>query len=251
MESITRSLNAIWVVTKQEFELFTISPIVYFISAVWLFLAGLFFAVGLVQFNQGFGEPSMNGVLNSMIFLMVFLAPAFTMRSISDEIRTGTYELLITSPIREWEVVVGKWLGVMGVFLFFIFIPMCIYPLILVWRGNPDEALMISGYISLLLTSGAMLSIGLLASALTQYQIVAYLISLVAGIFMLVADGVSNIVNNEFVVDILRDVSLRDHYIALVNRSLVDPIDLAYFIGVIAIALFLASQVLTTRRISA
>jgi len=251
MESITRSLNAIWVVAKQEFELFTVSPIVYFVSAVWLFFAGLFFAVSLVGFNTGFGEPSMNGVLNSMIFLMVFLAPAFTMRSLSDEIRSGTYELLITSPIREWEVVVGKWVGVMGVFLFFVFIPMLIYPAILLWRGNPDEALMISGFISLFLTSGTMFAIGLLASSFTQYQIVAYLISLVVGVFMLVADGVSSIVNSEFVVEVMRDVSLRDHYIALVNRSLVDPVDLAYFIGVIVIALFLASQVLTTRRISA
>lgn len=251
MEGVQRSLSTIWVVAKQEFSLFVISPIIYFVTAVWLFLAGLFFAITLFQVNQGAGEPSMSNSLDTMVFLLVFLAPAFTMRSISEELRSGTHELLVTSPVQEWEIVVGKWVGIMLVFIAFIFIPMLIYPLILVWRGNPDPTLLITGYGSLLLSAGATISIGLLASALTQYQIVSYLVSVTVMIFMLIAEGVgNNLINNQLVGDIFSELTLTGHYRSLLQRPLIDPVDLAYFIGIIIICLFVASQILTSRRLT-
>ncbi len=249
MEGVQRSLNAIWVVAKQEFNLFVISPIVYFVSAIWLFLFALFFPI--VEINLGNTPPSVRAPLDTMIFLLVFLAPAFTMRSISEELRSGTHELLVTAPIQEWEIVLGKWVGIMLVFLAFIFVPVLVYPIILIWRGNPDIALIITGYLSLLLSAGATLAIGLLASALTQYQIVAYLISVVTMIVMLIAEGLGNrLINNEFIAEILREITLTGHYRSLLQRTLIDPLDIAYFIGIIAICLFVASQLLTSRRLT-
>lgn len=251
MEGVQRSLSTIWVIAKQEFNLFVISPIIYFVSAIWLFLVGLFFAITIGQINSGGAVPSMSNPLDTMVFLLVFLAPAFTMRSISEELRSGTHELLVTSPVQEWEIVVGKWVGIMLVFISFIFIPMLLYPAILLWRGNPDIALLATGYGSLLLSAGATLAIGLLASALTQYQIVAYLISVTIMIFMLIAEGVgNNLINNQLVADVFSEITLTGHYRTLLNRPLVDPVDIAYFIGIIVICLFVASQILTSRRLT-
>src|SRR5215212_7457826 len=129
MEGISRSLHTLWTIFKQEFSLYWISPIAYIVGAIWLFFSGVFFSYYLSQLNQSsgfsfFGSMSPNealtGTLSPMAFLLMFLAPALTMRLVSEEIRSGTHELLLTSPIRDWEIIVGKWLGAWGVFTVFI-----------------------------------------------------------------------------------------------------------------------------------
>jgi ABC-2 type transport system permease protein len=137
VSEVGRSLQTLWVIFKHEFSLFFISPIVYFIGAGWLFFAGLFFTFAMNDYNSGYAEPGMASVLGSLAFLLIFIAPAITMRMISEEIRTGTHELLFTAPVRDWEIVVGKWLGAWGVLTIFILLTVP-YPLILVWRGTPD-----------------------------------------------------------------------------------------------------------------
>src|SRR5687768_6346342 len=123
MEGVSRSLHTLWTIMKHEFSMYWISPIAYAIGALWIFFSSAFFAGSLGQSNQSGGctafgglEPSMRYVLQPMSFLLMFLAPALTMRLVADEIRSGTHELLLTSPVRDWEIIVGKWLGVVGVF---------------------------------------------------------------------------------------------------------------------------------------
>jgi ABC-2 type transport system permease protein len=247
MQSIGRSLRAVWVILKHDFNLYFQSPIVYLIGAVWLFLAGGFFSLALSAMNQGALEPSLQPMLDPMVFLMIFIAPALTMRLVSEELRAGTHELLFTAPVRDWEIIVGKWLAVWAVFTIFILLtaPM---PFILVMRGNPDQGLILTGYLGLWLMGGATLAIGVLASSLTQYQLIAFMISLGAFVFLWVAQGVTQLINSELLLDVFSEISFIPHYQNLVSRAIIDPVDITYFVGMIAIALFLATQMLSTRR---
>ncbi|HEC23694.1 MAG TPA: hypothetical protein ENI95_12350 [Chloroflexi bacterium] len=248
MKSVTRSLFALWVIFKHEFSLYFISPIVYFIGAAWLFFAGLFFSLSFTNFNTGLGEPSMISTLSPLAFLMIFIAPALTMRLLAEEIRTGTHELLFTAPVRDWEIVVGKWLGAWGVVTIFILLTLP-YSFLLVWRGSPDQGMILTGYLGLWLLSGAVLGVGVFASSLTQYQLVAFMVSMAILIFLWVSDAVVSLINNPLVGDILRELTITSHYHqTMLTRGLIDPVDVAYFVALMAVSLFLATQTLGTRR---
>lgn len=254
MQGISRSLHTLWTIFKHEFGLYWISPIAYLVGAAWLFLGGFFFSRALGAFNGGgfgFGggiEPSMSYTLAPMAFLLMFLAPALTMRLVADEIRSGTHELLLTSPVRDWEVIVGKWLCVWGVFSVFIVITL-LYPFILAWRGSPDQGTMITGYLGFWLWAGAVLAIGVLASALTQYQLIAFMIGEGIALVLFLADGASSLITQPTIGTILSEITLTSHFHrTMLERGLIDPVDLAYFIGLMALSLFLATQTLSMRR---
>lgn len=250
MQTAGRSLGNLWTIFKHEFNLYFYSPIVYLIGALWFFLAAGFFSVSLFAMNQGFGEPSMIGMLSPMTFLMIFIAPALTMRLVSEELRQGTHELLFTSPIRDWEIIVGKWLAVWAVFTVFVLLT-AVLPIILVTRGNPDVGQILTGYLGLWLLGGAALAVGIFASSLTQYQLVAFMVTMAVLVFLQIAQGLSSVFQAAAVRDIFTEISLTRHYDSLVYRAVIDPLDIAYFIGMMAIFLFLATQMLSTRRWSA
>lgn len=250
MQSVGRSLRNLWIIFRHEFNLFFLSPVVYLIGAVWYFLAAGFFSISLFSMNQGFVEPNMYNMLDTMIFLMIFIAPALTMRLVSEELRQGTHELLFTAPIRDWEIIVGKWLAVWAVFTVFILLT-AILPVILVTRGNPDVGMILTGYLGLWLLGGATLAIGTLASSLTQYQLVAFMVTMGLLVFLWISDGVTQIIQSPSVNSVLSEISLTNHYYNLVSRAIIDPVDIAYFVVLIALSLFLATQMLSTRRWSA
>jgi ABC-2 type transport system permease protein len=247
MQGVGRSLHTLWTIFKHEFALFFVSPIVYIVGAIWLLFAGFFFVNPLGYINQGLAEPSMQYMLQPIIFLMLFVAPALTMRLVSEEMRAGTHELLLTSPIRDWEVIVGKWLGVWAVFTVFILITL-LYPFLLVWRGSPEQGLIITGYLGLWLLSGATFAVGVFASSLTQHQPVAFMIGMGFLLFFYLSDAVTGLVPYNFLADVLGQLPLTAHYSNMVQRALLDPVDIAYFVGLAAIFLFLAAQILSSRR---
>lgn len=252
MSPIGRSLHNLWTIFKHEFSLYFISPIIYFVGAVWLGFAGLFFMNSLLQFNSGYYEPSMSGTLYPMSFLMMFFAPAFTMRLLAEEVHSGTHELLFTAPIRDWEVVVGKWLGVWSVITILILITL-LFPALLLWRGSPDPGLIASGYLGFWLWCGAILAIGVLTSSLTQYQLVALLVGEGIGLLLFLMNIVTGLlgglISGSFWSDVLGQLTLTTHLQStMLSRGLVDPVDVVYFLGMMAISLFLATQILSARR---
>ncbi len=253
MEGFQRSLHALWTIFKQEFSLYWISPIAYLVGGAWLLMAGFFFSLALNSFNNpnpfmGGGEPNMIGMLAPMAFLLMFLAPALTMRLVADEVRSGTHELLMTSPVRDWEIIVGKWLGVWGVFTVFILLTLP-WAFLLVSRGTPDQGMMIAGYLGYWLWAGAVLAIGVLTSTITQYQLVAFMIGEGIALMLFLADSVGQLVTNPAISNVLTELTLTDHYQrSMLYQGIIKPLDLAYFIALIAICLFLATQILSMRR---
>jgi ABC-2 type transport system permease protein len=129
-------MRNIWTIAKREYDHYFASPMAYVVGFIILFLLGLYFSVILLATNQqafvggGGTPPDVTPITWLFVFLAVFLAPALTMRLLSDEARMGTLELLLTAPVRDAELVIGKWLGSM-LFMLTILAATLVYPLIL------------------------------------------------------------------------------------------------------------------------
>ncbi|MDE3078243.1 MAG: ABC transporter permease subunit, partial [Chloroflexota bacterium] len=144
------------------------SPIAYLVITAFLVMNGYLYSIILFSSRQA----SLSSEFSDMAIILLFLSPAITMRLLSEEQRQGTIELLLTSPIRDSELVLGKWLAAMVFFLVMLALTVT-FPLFLIRFGSPDVGTMLSGYLGVLLLEGVFLAIGLLMSSLTQNQIVA------------------------------------------------------------------------------
>jgi ABC-2 type transport system permease protein len=158
----------------------------------------------------------------------------------------GTLELLLTSPVRDWEVVVGKFLASLAVLLLTIVITLS-YALVLSVYGNPDPGPMAAGYLGLFLAAGALLSIGVLASALTQNQVVAAVVAIVINLVMWIVSAAGQVASGSVPTQILNQLGFYEHT-SNFWRGVIDTNDIVYFVSVMALALFIATRVLETRR---
>src|SRR4051812_34079351 len=153
----------------------------------------------------------MRNVFGVVIILLLLITPALTMRLLSEESRTGTLELLLTAPVKDWSVVLGKFLGALGLYVAMMALTL-FYPLLLVLLGgNPDWGPVLSGYVGVLLLGMAFLAVGLFASALTSNQMVAAVIAFVILLLLyLISQVTSNVATG--VGDFLSSFSLLNHF---------------------------------------
>lgn len=178
-------MQNIWTIARQELKHIFAGPIAYTVAFMVLFILGLIFSVNLVAAIYQQYAPSIEIVTGPLITLFLFTIPVMTMRTIGEEQRTGTLELLLTAPIRNWELITGKWLGN---FLFYIIIILAtiVYPLILNQIISPglDNGLVFSNYLGLLLLAGAMTAIGVGISTLISNQIGAFFVTVTVFLFL-------------------------------------------------------------------
>ena len=177
---MTNTIAIAWKETKSYFS----TPTAYVVGAMYLALTGVFFVADV---TSPFAEASMRGVIQWSSLFIVFLAPLLTMRLLAEEQKMGTLELLLTSPVRDWEIVVGKYLAALATLLVTIAFTL-FYVLLLFVFGSPDSGPVVSAYVGLLLYGAAALAIGLMASSLSGNQIVAA----VVGIGVLLMQGVEH-----------------------------------------------------------
>jgi ABC-2 type transport system permease protein len=232
--------NVLYVAGK-ELRSYFVSPIAYIIVAFWLVITGLFFTASATA-----GDASMRNVFGVIPILLLLISPALTMRLLAEESRTGTLELLLTAPVKDWSVVVGKFLGALGLFVAMMFLTV-LYPLILVlFRGDPDWGPIWSGYLGLLLLGMAFLSVGLLASALTSNQILSAVIALALLLVLFIITVLtSNVPPN--VAAVLAKLSIGDRYDPF-TRGIVDLTDVVYFLTFTGAVLFITVQIVEARR---
>jgi ABC-2 type transport system permease protein len=168
-------MRNVWIIARRELYAYFTSPIAYLVAAAFLFLCGVFFIAGVTSY----GDATLQSMFGSLSIVMIFVAPVLTMRLISREQDLGTIELLLTAPVRDWEVVVGKFLAS---YLFYLAMVLVtgFYPLILYRYGNPDLGAIGAGYLGLALLGAAMLSLGVFTSSLTRNQVIAAVIGVVA-----------------------------------------------------------------------
>ena len=236
-------MRNVWTITSRELNSYFVSPVAYVVSAAFLLISGVLFSLILSSTM----DASLRGTFSNITFIMILIAPVLTMKLLAEEQRMGTLELLLTSPVHDWQVVVGKFLGSLILFAVMLLAPTLLYVVLLTAFGKPDYGPILSGYLGVLLLGGAFLSIGVLSSSLTQNQVVAGFVGIVLLLLMWISDALSRIVGGGAVGDALTYLSITRHYDDFL-RGVIDTQNIIYPLSVIAVALFIATQVLQTRR---
>lgn len=228
-------------IARKELRAYFASPIAYVVIGAFLAIMGVFFW-WLVALGR---EASLRWVLQDMVFTLLFVAPALTMRLLAEEQQSGTIELLLTLPVRDWQVVLGKFLASLAVFGAMLGLTLY-YPSILFVFGNPDPGAIIGGYVGLMLLGAAFLSIGLFTSSLTRNQVVAALLGFGVMLILWLIDIAGRLFGPP-VSDVVAYLSLSEHYFDFV-RGVIDTRDVTYYLSMIAAFLFLSVQTLQSRR---
>ena len=237
--ALTRNTLAIaWRETKAYFT----TPTAYVVASMFLVLTGIFFVRDI---NEPFAEATVRGFVNWASFFTLFLAPVLTMRLLAEEQKLGTLELLLTAPVRDWEVVVGKYIASVGLYAATVALTLY-YVLLLYWFGEPDSGPILSSYLGVLLHGAAALAVGLMASSLSANQIISAMVSVAVLLTLSFIDEVAEIVSGT-AQDVLFGLSMNDHLLDF-RRGIVDTSAVVYYISIAAVFLFLTIRSLETRR---
>jgi ABC-2 type transport system permease protein len=236
-------MKNLWHITWREVRSYFVSPVAYVVSALFLVAMGYLFSLILINSR----DASMRGVFSNMVFILMLLAPAITMKLLAEENRMGTLELLLTAPVQDWQVVVGKYLSSVILFAVMLLGPTLYYAVILQVFGPPDWGPIFTGYLGILMLGASFLAVGIFTSSLSQNQVIAYFAGMVILILMWILDAATGIVGSGPIADILSYLAITRHYDDFF-RGVLDTVDIVYSLGIISVALFLATQVLQTRR---
>jgi ABC-2 type transport system permease protein len=245
----THALDNIFAIAKRELVSYFTSPVAYVFLVIFLLLAGFFtFTVG--NFFER-GEASLAAFFSWHPWLYLVLVPAVGMRLWSEERRSGTMELLLTMPLNPWEAIVAKFLASW----IFLAIGLALtFPIVLTVNllGEPDNGQLVAGYIGSFLLSGAYLALTCMTSALTRNQVIAFILSVVLCLFLILAgfNPVTDLLTrwaNPAVVEVVAAFSVVTHFDGF-QKGVIDSRDLLFFLSVIGFALFATSVILRNHR---
>ena len=231
-------------VMQRELGAYFLSPMAYFVAAVFLLSTGLAFALG--TFRPG-GAASLRPLFDGWILLiLLFVIPVLTMRLLSEEVRSGTLELLMTAPVSEVDVVLGKFLGAF-VFYVLLLVALLAYPLIMSFWGPIDMGLLLCHYVGLLLLGALYIAVGLFFSGCTRHQMIAVLLSLVVlALLTFASHGLAQQVEG-WPRAMLQHLSIRAHFADFV-RGLLSVDHVVFFVTGTLFFLFVTVKWLEMRR---
>ena len=235
-------MRTVRAVAWKEIQIFFLSPTAYIVGLIFLALTGFFFTIDL---GDPFPEATLSPFFQWTVVIFILLAPTLTMRLIAEEAKLGTIELLLTSPVRDWEIILGKYLASLVFFLFLLAMT-GFYVILLFVFASPDPGPIYAGYLGLALYGAAALAIGMLTSTLTNNQIVAAVVAM--GILLVLfftyqaADVIGGIPG-----EIIVELGMKTHFDDF-DRGVIDTKHIVYYISVIAFFLFLSVRALESRR---
>lgn len=245
-------MRNIWIIARREFRLFFSTPIAYAIAFVILLTVGVVVGINLLDAAQyamyGGYTPDTTIITGTLAFLFVLSLPAVTMRLLADEQRNGTMELLLTAPIRDYELVIGKWLGAF-LFVLLIILSTLVYAIILNGTIDPgiDQGLMVAGYLGIILVAAAFLGIGIGISAMFDNQLAAFFVTLIVLITLWWMIGwPANLLPTGG--EIFRYLHMQTHFYDTFNAGVVKLSDVVYFLSLTGLGLFLGSVAVEMRR---
>ena len=235
---MTNTFTIAWKETKAYFT----TPTAYIVGAMFLVLTGIFFVFDM---TRPFAEASVRNFVSWANLFIMFLAPLLTMRLLAEEQKLGTLELLLTAPVRDWEVVLGKYIA--SFITLMVTIAFTLYYVILLYVfASPDTGPILSAYFGLVLYGTASLAIGLMASSLSGNQIVAAVVGIGILLTLSFIDRIASIVEG-LAADVLNGVSMNAHFTDFA-RGVIDTSHVVYYISMAAVFLFIAVRSLETRR---
>ena len=231
----------IFTIFKKEARSYLNSPAAYIVITFFLIFTGYFFGTNLFLMNQA----NLRTAFGIIPLVFVFFVPAITMRLIAEEKKVGTIELLVTYPLKDSEIIVGKFLAALAL-LAAALIFTWVYAISVSFLGNLDGGQVVGGYFGLLLMGAAYLAIGIFASALTENQIVAFIVALVIIFVFFLLDKILFFIPTPL-VSIFEYLSI-DYHFENISRGVIDTRDLLYYFSLIFFALLLASHSLGRRK---
>jgi ABC-2 type transport system permease protein len=238
-------MRRIQAVAWKEMQIYFTSPMGYIVGMIYLAINGVFFVQDL---GLPFPEASLSNVFQGATIILIMLAPALTMRLLAEERKLGTVELLLTAPVRDWEVVAGKYLAGLA-FLLALVAVSGYYVLLLFVFASPDPGPIYVGYLGLVLYGAAALAVGLLASALTSNQIVAAVVAMGILLVLYFTDFAAGAVGGGqgLAATVIGEMSTKAHFDDFA-RGVLDTKHVAYFLLLSAVFLFLTVRALEARR---
>jgi ABC-2 type transport system permease protein len=236
-------MRNVLVLTRREVASYFVSPVAYVAMALFLVISGIFFALG--DFYPG-APAQMRSIFEIMMIILIFVLPILTMRSLAEEFRTGTIETLMTAPVTDVQVVVGKFLGCWLVYLAML-VPTLLYVALLAAFGRPDYGPIASGYLGLALLGALYVAVGILASSMTRNQVIAAVVAFVIlTVIGLLGPWIAASVPGTW-RHIVSRIAVRSHYMDF-SQGVVDLVHVVYFLAVTAYVLFFAVKIVESRR---
>jgi ABC-2 type transport system permease protein len=245
-------------IAGKELRSYFASPIAYVVIGCFAFLFGFFFSSILGYFLEAslqmgqFGPQSVDVnqqlirplVLNATVVFLLVL-PGITMRTYAEEKRSGTMELLLTSPVTDLQIILGKFLGAMALYAVMLAVTLPHFAVLFVY-GAPDWRPIASAYLGLLLFGGCFISVGLFISSLTKNQIVAFIATFAVFLLLWVIDWLGRLLGPTG-EEVLRYMSLTGHLDDFV-KGVIDTKHVVYYLSVIALGLFLTARSVDSER---
>jgi len=235
------SFQNIATIFRREIRSYFNSPVAYVVIIVFLAIIGWFFSTNLFLMNIA----SMRVAFELIPLVFLFFVPAITMRLLAEEQKSGTLELLTTKPIRDTEIVLGKFLAA-WVLLAATLLPTLLYVLTVAMLGPLDWGPVVSGYLGLLLMGAVYIGIGLFASSVTENQIVAFILSFLIVLAFFLMDKVLIFVP-EGLTSTMEFLAV-DYHFANIARGVIDSRDLVYFGSLLVFSLYLTTVSLERRK---
>lgn len=232
------TLSIAWKETRTYF----VSPMAYIIMAVYAGLAAYYFVTSI---SGVLPEATIRGYVFPSTFIFTLLAPIITMRLLAEEQKMGTLELLMTSPVRDYEIVLGKFLAAMASMLSLL-VPTVYLVILLMLFATPDMVPILSAYLGLVFFGMAALSVGLFASSLSGNQIVAAVLAMGILLILSIVDLASSYAGGIF-TELVLQISITTHLESFA-RGVIDTHDLIYYVIFTTFMLFLTVRSLESRR---
>ena len=254
-------MRNVWTIARRELKSYFASPIAYILLAMFAVIFGYFFFSAVAIFvdfsgraamGQGQGMPPMNinqfviqPTLGNFSIILLFLSPMVTMRLFAEETRSGTIELLLTSPVRDFEIILGKWLAAMLLYACMLGVSMLNIAVLFI-LSTPDWKALAVGYLGLLLMGGTFLSLGAFISTLTRNQIVAGAVTFGLFLVLWVLDWV-NAYNTSTIGKVCQYLAIATHNQQFA-KGVIELKDVAYYLSAISLGLFLSKRSLESLR---
>lgn len=255
---MAESLRNIRAITAKELRAYFSSPIAWVLMGLFAALFGFFFSVYLDsfikesmggQFGQqqpvNINQSMIRGLMGNATVIILFLLPMVTMRSYAEEKKSGTIELLLTSPIKDVEIVLGKFFGAMAMYAGLLAVTALYVGILFVW-GNPAWQSVVSGFLGLLLLGGGFIAMGLFISSLTNNQMVAGTASFVVFLLLWIVGWFGESAGPTL-GSILRYLSIIEHFDDF-GKGVIDTKHVIFYLSFISLGLFLATKSVDSER---
>lgn len=247
-------------IAGKELRSYFASPIAYIVIGLFALLYGYFYAVMLQYFvragmnlgQMGAPQQAMNinqdmlrPVLQNVTVLLLFVLPAMTMRSYAEERRSGTIELLLTSPLTDLQIVLGKFFGALTLYAVMLSVTLIHIGVLFIY-GSPEWKPILTSYFGLLLLGGSFLSVGLFISTLTTNQIVAYIVTFSVFLMLWIISWIGSFSTGVF-TDVTAYLSIIEHFDDF-GKGVIDTTHVVYYLSLITLGLFLTAKSVDTER---